>query len=71
LNILVQHPGRQFKAIEGRRTPFTTTIVDLAQLNSKDVEEVVDEFEDLFLADEEMREWDEEDGIPESPGWDE
>jgi hypothetical protein len=24
LNILVQHPGRQFKAIEGRRTPFTT-----------------------------------------------
>jgi hypothetical protein len=23
LNILVQHPGRQFKAIEGRRTPFT------------------------------------------------
>jgi hypothetical protein len=28
----------------------------------------VDEFEDLFLADEEMREWDEEDGIPEL-GW--
>jgi hypothetical protein len=25
LNILVQHPGRQFKAIEGRRTPNTTT----------------------------------------------
>jgi hypothetical protein len=25
LNILVQHPGRQFKAIEGRRTPFTIT----------------------------------------------
>jgi hypothetical protein len=24
LNILVQHPGRQFKAIEGRRTPYTT-----------------------------------------------
>jgi hypothetical protein len=24
LNILVQHPGRQFKAIEGRKTPFTT-----------------------------------------------
>jgi hypothetical protein len=47
------------------------TIVDLVQLNSEDVEEVVDEFEDLFLADKEMREWDEEDGIPESPGWDE
>jgi hypothetical protein len=26
LNILVQHPGRQFKAIEGRRTPFTTPL---------------------------------------------
>jgi hypothetical protein len=25
LNILVQKPGRQFKAIKGRRTPFTTT----------------------------------------------
>jgi hypothetical protein len=41
------------------------TIIGLAQLNSEDVEELVDEFEDLFLADEEMREWDEEDGIPE------
>jgi hypothetical protein len=29
LNILVQHPGRQFKAIEGRRTPFTTTRRDV------------------------------------------
>jgi hypothetical protein len=26
LNILVQHPGRQFKAIEGRRTLFTTAL---------------------------------------------
>jgi hypothetical protein len=26
LNILVQHPGRQFKAIEGRRTLFTTSV---------------------------------------------
>jgi hypothetical protein len=28
LNILVQHPGRQFRAIEGRRTPFTTAYID-------------------------------------------
>jgi hypothetical protein len=26
---LVQHPGRQFKAIEGRRTPYTTTSCEL------------------------------------------
>jgi hypothetical protein len=32
LNILVQHPGRQFKAIEGRRTPFTTVDVKMRAL---------------------------------------
>jgi hypothetical protein len=41
------------------------TIIDLVQLNSEDFDEVADEFKDLFLAVEEMREWDEEDGIPE------
>lgn len=41
-------------------------IVDLAQLNSEDTEEVLDEFEDLCLADEEMKHWDHEDGIDES-----
>jgi hypothetical protein len=34
--------------------------VDLAQLNSEEIEEVSDEFEDLFLADEELKQWDEE-----------
>jgi hypothetical protein len=33
LNILVQHPGRQFKAIEGRRTPFTTPATFQTMMN--------------------------------------
>jgi predicted DNA-binding protein len=54
-----------FKELQMLKATWRRTIIDLAQLNSEDVEEVVDEFEDLFLAHEEMREWDEEDGIPE------
>jgi predicted DNA-binding protein len=54
-----------FKELQMLKATWHRTIIDLAQLNSEDVEEVVDEFEDLFLADEEIREWDEEDGIPE------
>jgi predicted DNA-binding protein len=54
-----------FEELQMLKATWHHTIIDLAQLNSEDVEEVVDEFEDLFLADEEMREWDEEDGIPE------
>jgi hypothetical protein len=47
------------------KATWRRTVVDLAQLNSEDTEEVVDEFEDLFLADEEMRQWDKDDGIEE------
>jgi hypothetical protein len=60
-----------FEELHMLKVTWCHTIIDLAQLNSEDVEEVVDEFKDLFLVDKEMREWDKEDGIPESPGWDE
>jgi hypothetical protein len=62
LNILVQHPGRQFKAIEGRRTPFTTMFCPenkattaLMRLESdcyyqgkQNIEAYIDEFKDLI-----------------------
>lgn len=35
-------------------------IINLAELNSKETEEVLENFEDMFLGDEELREWDEE-----------
>jgi hypothetical protein len=60
-----------FEELQMLKATWHCTIIDLVQLNSEDIEEVVDEFKDLFLADEEMIEWDKEDGIPESPGWDE
>jgi hypothetical protein len=39
---------------------WCATIVNLAWQNSEEIKEVLDEFEDMFLADEEMRQWDEE-----------
>jgi hypothetical protein len=47
-----------FKELQMLKATWRCTIIDLVQLNSEDIEEVVAEFEDLFLADEEMREWD-------------
>lgn len=44
------------------KAAWRAEVVDLSQLNSEIVEEVPDqEFEDLFLADEELMRWDQED----------
>jgi hypothetical protein len=54
LNILVQHPGRQFKAIEGRRTPFTTPPgpnFDIKKLGAGDVHEIAGSYVDNILND--------------------
>jgi hypothetical protein len=42
------------------KAAWRAQIVDLAQLNSEETEEVLDDYEDLFLEDEELRQWDEE-----------
>jgi hypothetical protein len=42
LNILVQHPGRQFKAIKGRRTLFTTMAVVVMAKTVTAAEDVTD-----------------------------
>jgi predicted DNA-binding protein len=49
-----------FEELQILKSVWHHTTVDLVQLNSEDIEEVTDEFEDFFLADEEMRIWDEE-----------
>jgi hypothetical protein len=48
LNILVQHPGRQFKAIEGRRTPFTTPDFD-NKLDSDVVDVIIEQDDRVFM----------------------
>jgi hypothetical protein len=55
-----------FKELQMLKAMWCHRIVDLTQLNSGDTEEVLDEFEDLCLADEEMRHWDHEDSIEDS-----
>jgi hypothetical protein len=46
------------------KAAWRAEIVDHSQLNSEIVEEVLEqEFEDMFLADEELTRWDEEDAI--------
>jgi hypothetical protein len=42
------------------KAAWRAQIVDLAQLNSEETEEVLDDYEDLFLEDEELQQWDEE-----------
>lgn len=49
-----------FEELQMLKATWRRTTVDLAQLNLEEVEEVSDEYEDLFLADEESRLWDEE-----------
>ena len=49
-----------FEELQVLKAVWRATIVDLARQNSEEIEEVLDEFEDMFLADEEMRQWDEE-----------
>jgi hypothetical protein len=49
-----------FEELQMLKATWSRTTVDLAQLNSEEIEEVSDEFEDLFLADEEWKQWDEE-----------
>jgi hypothetical protein len=55
-----------FEELQMLKATWRRKIVDLAQLNSEDTEEALDEFEDLYLADEEMKHWDHEDGIDDS-----
>ena len=33
-------------------------VIDFAELNSGEIEMAINEFEDVFLADEEMKQWD-------------
>jgi len=42
------------------KAAWRNKIVDLAKLNSEETEEVLDEFQDMLLADEELRDWDQE-----------
>jgi hypothetical protein len=48
------------------KATWRASVVDYARLNSEEVEEVsvMDEFEDMLIADEELRRWDEEDIMP-------
>jgi hypothetical protein len=55
-----------FEELQMLKATWCRKIVDLAQLNSEDIEEVLDEFGDLCLADEELKQWDQEDGIDDS-----
>jgi uncharacterized Zn finger protein len=51
-----------FEQLQMLKAAWRAEVVDLSQLNSEIVEEVPDqEFEDLFLADEELMRWDQED----------
>jgi hypothetical protein len=52
-----------FEQLQIMKATWRGTTTDLAQLNSEKIEEVSDEFEDLFLADEELKHWDEEEEI--------
>jgi hypothetical protein len=49
-----------FEQLQIVKAAWQAQIVDLAQLNSEETEEVLDDYEDLFLEDEELWQWDEE-----------
>jgi hypothetical protein len=49
-----------FEHLQIVKAAWRAQIVDLARLNSEETEEVLDDYEDLFLGDEELRQWDEE-----------
>jgi predicted RNA-binding protein with EMAP domain len=49
-----------FEELQVLKVAWCATIADLAQQNSEEIKEVLDEFEDMFLADEGIRQWDEE-----------
>ncbi|KAH9032689.1 hypothetical protein EDB85DRAFT_2145435 [Lactarius pseudohatsudake] len=57
-----------FEELQVLKATWHCQTVDLAQQNSEDAEEVLDEFEDLCLADEEMRQWDKLDSDSEGFG---
>jgi hypothetical protein len=42
------------------KAAWRSKIVSLAGLNSEEKEVVLDEYEDMYLGDEELKEWDEE-----------
>jgi hypothetical protein len=47
-----------FKQLQGLKRALRNQVINFAELNSGEVEMVMDEFEDVFLADEEMKQWD-------------
>jgi hypothetical protein len=49
-----------FEQLQVVKAAWREQIIDLAKLNSEEMEEVTDEFEELFFADEELRRWDKE-----------
>ena len=49
-----------FEELQVVKAAWHEQIIDLAKLNSEETEEVTDEFEKLFFADEELRRWDKE-----------
>jgi hypothetical protein len=49
-----------FEQLQVVKAAWREQIVDLAKLNSEEMEEVTDKFEELFFADEELRRWDKE-----------
>jgi hypothetical protein len=49
-----------FEQLQIVKGAWRAQIINLAQQNSEEPEEVIDEFEDLFHADEELRQWDED-----------
>jgi hypothetical protein len=51
-----------FEELQMLKAAWRAQTVDLSRLNSEEIEEVLDPaFEDLFLADEELRQWEMED----------
>jgi hypothetical protein len=54
-----------FEELQMLKAAWRAQTVDLSRLNSEEIEEVLDPaFEDLFLADEELRQWEIEDVAP-------
>jgi hypothetical protein len=49
-----------FEQLQIVKVAWRVQVVDLVQLNFEETEEVLDDYEDLFLEDEELQQWDEE-----------
>ncbi|KIL56313.1 hypothetical protein M378DRAFT_188579 [Amanita muscaria Koide BX008] len=51
-----------FEELQVMKAAWRAQVINLAQQNSNEIEEVQDDFEALYFADEELRRWDDEEG---------